>query len=128
MYKSNKSSDQKYQDLKLLIDFDFDKENSVLFIDEIQESEELISELKYFNEKHSNVRIICVGSLLGVKLARLGKPFPVGKVERLHLYPMDFEEFLSANNQEMLIDRIKECFDNNGIEIPYQQVVIHNEQ
>lgn len=113
LYKSNKSSDQKYQDLKLLIDFDFDKEDSVLFIDEIQESEELISELKYFNEKHSNVRIICAGSLLGVKLARLTKPFPVGKVERLYLYPMDFEEFLSAYNQEMLINRIKECFDND---------------
>jgi len=113
LYKSNKTSDEKYQDLKLTIDFDFDKEDSILFIDEIQESEELISELKYFNEKHSNVRIICAGSLLGVKLARLTKPFPVGKVERLYLYPMDFEEFLIANNQEMLVERIKKSFNNN---------------
>ena len=62
------------------INFDFDKENSILFIDEIQESEELISELKYFCEEHNNVRIICAGSLLGVKLKRLIKSFPVGKV------------------------------------------------
>lgn len=113
LYKSNKSSDIKYQELKLLLNFDFDIEDSILFIDEIQQCEELISELKYFNEKHSNVRIICTGSLLGVKLARLKKTFPVGKVSRIYLYPMDFEEFLLAFNEKMLIEHIKECFINN---------------
>ena len=97
----------------MLIDFDFDKENSILFIDEIQVSDNLISELKFFNERHSNVRIICAGSLLGIKLARLTKPFPVGKVTRLYLYPMDFEEFLLAFNEVALIEKIKMCFDNN---------------
>ena len=121
LYKSNKSSIQKYNELKLLLDFDFDQDNSILFIDEIQACDELISELKYFNEKHSNVRIICAGSLLGVKLARLKKPFPVGKVNRLYLYPMDFEEFLMAFNQEMLIDYIKECFTKNK-----SMGIIHN--
>jgi len=57
--------------------------------------------------------IICAGSLLGVKLSRLNKPFPVGKVTRLYMYPMDFEEFLMAFNQDALLDRIKECFDKN---------------
>ncbi len=113
LYESTDSSEKKYNDLKLLLDFDFDKEDSFLFIDEIQESEELISELKFFNEKHSNVRIICAGFLLGVKLSRLNKPFPVGKVTRLYMYPMDFEEFLMAFNQDALLDRIKECFDKN---------------
>ena len=113
LYKSSDSSDKKYQDLKLLLNFDFDMEDSILFIDEIQECEELISELKYFNEKHSNVRIICAGSLLGVKLARLTKSFPVGKVSRLYMYPMDFEEFLTAFDEKMLIERIRECFNNN---------------
>ena len=113
LYASNDSSEKKYNDLKILLDFDFDQEDSILFIDEIQESEELISELKFFNEKHSNVRIICAGSLLGVKLAKLNKPFPVGKVTRLYMYPMDFEEFLLAFNQEPLLEKIKECFNNN---------------
>lgn len=113
LYKSNKTSQEKYNQLKLLLDFDFDEENSILFIDEIQECEELISELKYFNEEHPNVRIICAGSLLGVKLARLKKPFPVGKVSRLYLYPMDFEEFLEAYNKELLIDAIKKSFNDN---------------
>lgn len=113
LYNSDKSSEKKYNELKLLIDFDFDKENSILFIDEIQVSDNLISELKFFNERHSNVRIICAGSLLGIKLARLTKPFPVGKVTRLYLYPMDFEEFLLAFNEVALIEKIKMCFDNN---------------
>ena len=113
LYASNASSEKKYNDLKVLLDFDFDKEDSILFIDEIQVSEELISELKFFNEKHSNVRIICAGALLGVKLARLNKPFPVGKVTRLYMYPMDFEEFLTAFNQQVLVDRIKDCFKKN---------------
>ena len=113
LYKSNLSSDQKYKEFKINIDFDFDKEDSILFIDEIQECEELISELKYFCEEHNNVRIICAGSLLGVKLNRMKKSYPVGKVERLYLYPMDFEEFLMAFNEDMLIDYIKECFKKN---------------
>ena len=113
LYASNESSDKKYNDLKTLLDFDFEQEDSILFIDEIQESEELISDLKYFYEKHNNVRIICAGSLLGVKLARLNKPFPVGKITRLYMYPMDFEEFLIAFNQQPLLDKIKDCFENN---------------
>ena len=113
LYASDYSSEKKYNDLKLLLDFDFEKEDSVLFIDEIQESEEFISELKFFNENHSNVRLICAGALLGVKLARLNKPFPVGKVSRLYMYPMDFEEFLLAFNQELLLNKIKECFFKN---------------
>ncbi len=113
LFSSDESSDKKYNDLKILLDFDFDKEESILFIDEIQKSEDLISELKFFNEKHSNVRIICAGSLLGVKLARLNKPFPVGKITRLYMYPMDFEEFLIAFDQKPLLNRIKECFEKN---------------
>ena len=113
LYTSNDPSEKKYNALKMLIDFDFDQENSVLFIDEIQECEELISELKFFNEKHSNVRIICAGSLLGVKLARFKKSFPVGKINILNMYPMDFEEFMIAFNQQPLLDKIRECFQKD---------------
>ena len=113
LYKENINSEEKYKRLKAMINFDLDKENSILFIDEIQESEELISELKYFCEEHNNVRIICAGSLLGVKLKRLTKSFPVGKVYIKNMYPMDFEEYLIANDENFLIESIKECFVNN---------------
>ena len=85
------SSDEKYNYLKTLLEFDLDMSDTILFIDEIQECEELISELKYFCEVHNNVRIICAGSLLGVKLKRTKMSFPVGKVKMLSMYPMDFE-------------------------------------
>lgn len=113
LYNSNLTSIEKFNRLKLLLDFDFEKEDTILFIDEIQESEKLIAELKYFQENHNNVRIICAGSLLGVKLKRSKFSFPVGKVKMLNMYPMDFEEFLIAMNQEMLIDLIKDCYKNN---------------
>ena len=113
LYNSNLTSIEKFNRLKLLLDFDFENEDTILFIDEIQESEKLIAELKYFCENHNNVRIICAGSLLGVKLKRSKFSFPVGKVKMLNMYPMDFEEFLVAMNQEMLIDLIKDCYKNN---------------
>ena len=109
LYNSNLTSDEKFNRLKILLNFDFEKKDSIIFIDEIQESEKLISELKYFCEKHNNVRIVCAGSLLGVKLKRTKFSFPVGKVKMLNMYPMDFEEFLIAMKEDLLIDCIDIC-------------------
>ena len=113
LYNENLNSDDKFMRLKVMLDFDIEKEDSVLFIDEIQESEKLISELKYFCESHNNVRIICAGSLLGVKLKRSKFSFPVGKVKMIDMYPMDFEEFLIALDKEMLLDEMRNCFLKN---------------
>lgn len=113
LYNSDLTSLEKFNRLKLLLNFDFEQEDTILFIDEIQESERLIAELKYFCENHNQVRIICAGSLLGVKLKRSKFSFPVGKVKMLNMYPMDFEEFLIAMNQEMLVQCIKDCYENN---------------
>lgn len=107
------NSEEKYNILKTMLNYDIEDENTILFIDEIQESEDLISQLKFFCENHNNVNIICAGSLLGVKLKRLKKSFPVGKVWMIDMFPMDFEEFLVANNREKFVDLLKDCFDNN---------------
>lgn len=113
MYKSMRNSDDKYKILKTLINFDLENENTVLFIDEIQESEELISELKYFCEEHNNLKIICAGSLLGVKLKRSHFSFPVGKVWMINMYPMDFEEFLISFDENLLLEEIKNHYKTN---------------
>lgn len=89
------------------------KENTVIFFDEIQESEELISSLKYFCECDFPYKIVCAGSLLGVKLRRFNSSFPVGKVNIVHMYPMGFEEFLIGIGEELVIDEIKKCYDTN---------------
>lgn len=113
LYETRLNSLQKLTRLKALLNVDLEQEDTILFIDEIQESEKLISELKYFCEKHNKMRIVVAGSLLGVKLKRSRFSFPVGKVKMVTMYPMDFEEFLWAMNQYMLIDEIKNCYLNN---------------
>jgi len=112
MYKLPIDSKEKFNNLKANLDLEFDK-NTILFIDEIQESEELISDLKYIYETYPNNRIICSGYLLGIAMKRMNCPFPVGKVTIEYLYPMNFEEFLIAFNQKTLINLIKESFNTN---------------
>lgn len=82
-----------------------------IVLDEIQVCERAITSLKYFCEAEENYRIICAGSLLGVKLERFESSFPVGKVRIAKMYPMDFEEFLLACGEEMLRDGIKEAYE-----------------
>lgn len=86
-------------------------ENTVIFFDEIQVSERAIASLKYFNESEKGYRIVCAGSLLGVRLNRLAASFPVGKVSLEQLYPMDFEEFLLAAGDELLAAEIRSGFE-----------------
>jgi len=90
-----------------------DINETIIFIDEIQLSERAIMSLKYFAEHDNDYKVIVAGSLLGVALNRFSSSFPVGKVTRQYLYPMDFEEFLMALNQEDLIDEIRLCFHSN---------------
>lgn len=91
----------------------FDIQNTIFFFDEIQVSEKAIQSLKYFCESEKNYKIVCAGSLLGVALNRFGSSFPVGKVEIEYLYVMDFEEFLMACGEELLIKEIREHYDSN---------------
>ncbi len=88
-------------------------DDTAIFFDEIQISEHAITSLKYFNEAKEKYNIVCAGSLLGVALNRFKSSYPVGKVRKVILHPMDFEEFLWAINQDLLVDKIRECFNNN---------------
>jgi len=111
-FKESIPTSEKVRKLELKLNRNI-KEDTVIFIDEIQESEELISALKYFCESNFPYKIVCAGSLLGVKLKRFHSSFPVGKVNILHMYPMDFEEFLMAFEEELAIEEIKKCFNQN---------------
>ncbi len=89
------------------------KEDSLIIFDEIQTCERALTSLKYFYENAPEYHIIAAGSLLGVAVNREKYSFPVGKVEMMTLYPLDFEEFLWALNQKNLAELIKEHFDKN---------------
>jgi uncharacterized protein len=88
-------------------------ENTIIFFDEIQVSERAITSLKYFCESDKPYKIVCAGSLLGVKINRFKSSFPVGKVTIKYLYPMDFEEYLIALGETKLIDEIKTHYQTN---------------
>lgn len=96
--------------IETLLNIDIDVNNTIIFIDEIQVSERAISSLKYFCESEKQYKIISAGSLLGVKINRFKSSFPVGKVWIEYLYPMNFEEFLKAINEEKLLRMIEECY------------------
>ena len=106
------NTDEKVRKMELYLGHTI-KENTVIFFDEIQESENLIAALKYFCESDFPYKIICAGSLLGVKLKRFNKSFPVGKVIIKYMYPLNFEKFLMAIDYSQAIEEIRKCFNNN---------------
>ncbi len=69
--------------------------DTLIVLDEIQEIPRGLHSLKYFCEKAPEYHVMVAGSLLGVTLGK-GESFPVGKVDMLSMYPMDYEEFLEA--------------------------------
>lgn len=79
---------QAYSDVPLL------PQKTLIFFDEIQESEEVFNALKYFCEDAPDYHIIAAGSLLGVAVRRKRMKVPVGKVNKVNMYPATFREFL----------------------------------
>ena len=113
LFEQSIPTEEKFSKLKLILNTDIDLEKTIIFFDEIQLSEKLISNLKYFCESDKPFKIICAGSLLGVKINRFHSSFPVGKVKMEYMYPMDFEEFLMATSSQGLIDEIYKCYKTN---------------
>ena len=111
--------------LKSVFDFDFDVNRiidelanvvlgrkivpgkTLVVFDEIQDCPRAIQSLKYFCENVPELHIIAAGSLLGVALRKEGISFPVGKVDRIEMFPMSFEEFVVADGGEKYIEGIK---------------------
>ncbi len=80
---------------------------SLVVFDEIQDCPRAIQSLKYFCENNPELHIIAAGSLLDVALRKEGISFPVGKVNRINMYPMSFEEFVMADGGAKYIDGLK---------------------
>lgn len=87
-----------------------ERENTLIFIDEIQAYPHLLTLVKFLMSDN-RFRYIASGSLLGVTL-RKTQSIPIGSIERVHMYPLDFEEFLWANNVgEIAIAEMLNCFE-----------------
>lgn len=82
-------------------------EESLLFLDEIQATPQALAALRYFYEDQPDLRVIAAGSLLEFTLSNHNFSMPVGRIEYLHLGPMQFEEFLLALKEDFLFEALK---------------------
>lgn len=89
-----------------------ERENTLVFIDEIQAYDHLLTLVKFLMQEH-RFTYIASGSLLGITL-RNTQSVPMGSLDVEHMYPMDFEEFLIANNVgETAIGAMRDNFESN---------------
>ena len=88
-----------------------DKENTLVFIDEIQAYDHLLTLVKFLMTEN-RFTYIASGSLLGITLKNT-QSLPIGSLNVIHMYPMDFEEFLIANGVgTYIIDEMQKNFIN----------------
>jgi predicted AAA+ superfamily ATPase len=90
------------EQLSLVLGVKIISKETLLFIDEIQESPSALMSLRYFHENFSELNIIAAGSLLEFTLKEIS--FPVGRIEFLYLFPMNFYEYLEALGEGNLLE------------------------
>lgn len=100
IFEVNKNPNRIIELLSLIAEKKIEPENTLIIFDEIQECSSALNSLKYFNEKCNEYHIIAAGSLLGTLLAQ-SKSYPVGKVNILNIYPLNFEEYLEATDSAL---------------------------
>lgn len=84
--------------------------NTLIFFDEVQACKEIVTAIKFLVEEGS-YRYILSGSLLGIELKDI-RSVPVGYMDVINMYPMDFEEFAIANGvSQRVIDSLRKCFE-----------------
>lgn len=79
--------------------------DTLIILDEIQDSPKVLESLKYFCEEAPQYHVVAAGSLLGVAIHE-GVSYPVGKVDLLDLYPLNFREFLYAVDEQSLVEAL----------------------
>lgn len=104
-------------------------EKSLLFIDEIQESKNVMELLRFFAEERPDLHLIIAGSLLEAKMA--GKwNVPVGRIEYMYMYPMTFFEYLKAVQKGNFLEQLenaelgKEIIGINFIESYFRDYIL----
>jgi len=106
LFEGNLNPKNIIENISLYLGKKITSENTLIFFDEIQVSDAALTSLKYFNEESPDYHIISAGSLLGVSVGKKVS-FPVGKVNFMNLYPMNFKEYLIAFSEKLLIEKIE---------------------
>ena len=98
---------------------------TLIIFDEIQSNERALMALKVFCEEAPQYHVVAAGSLLGVAVNREKYSFPVGKVDEIDMYPLDFEEFLWAMGKRFFAEETKSHFaDSRPFENGIHQMLI----
>lgn len=98
LFKKDKDARRIISGLEVICREEIKPHTTLIFFDEIQDIPEVVAELKYFCEDTPEYHIVSAGSLLGV-MNMNETPFPTGKVNIMHMFPMTFEEFLDAASE-----------------------------
>ena len=111
IFTSSNDANEIISRLSLLSDEKLEKGETLFFFDEVQECKEAVTAVKYLVQEGS-YKYILSGSLLGVELHSV-KSIPVGYMDSIRMYPLDFEEFAMANGvQESIISSLELSFEN----------------
>lgn len=94
--------------LNAAFNISIDPQKHLLFLDEIQAAPDLLAKLRWFKEDLPELPVIAAGSLLEFVLDEHSFSMPVGRISYLHLEPLSFEEFLMANDNQALLNYLKE--------------------
>lgn len=109
--------------LQLLLGYKINMDGDILFLDEIQAAPKVLMTLRYFYEEIPSLRILAAGSLLEFTLANAQFSMPVGRIEYLHLGPMQFEDFLSALGHSELVQYFQQLTLKDVVETGLPEVV-----
>ena len=130
IFQSNKNPHRIIELLTMIKQEKIEPGNTLIIFDEIQECPEALNSLKYFKEKANEYHIVTAGSLLGTLLAK-PKSYPVGMVNVLDMYPLQFDEFLQASDtmlytyyQQITKDSVIEEFFHNKLIDAYNNYLI----
>lgn len=96
---------------------------TLLFFDEIQSCPEAIQSLRFFHEKLPALHVIAAGSLLEFALSEL-PTFGVGRIQSFFMYPMSFDEFLLASDEDQLLASMRKASSAHPLPIPLHQKLI----
>lgn len=111
------------QKIAIYINVPIEEGKTLLFLDEIQECPEAIMALRFFKEDYPGLHVIAAGSLLEFTLQEL-PTFGVGRIHTLLMYPMTFDEFLNANNENGLISMKRQADSQHPLDAAFHEKLI----
>ena len=111
------------QKIAIYINVPIEEGKTLLFLDEIQECPEAIMALRFFKEDYPGLHVIAAGSLLEFTLQKL-PTFGVGRIHTLFMYPMTFDEFLNANNENGLISMKRQADSQHPLDAAFHEKLI----